>query len=222
MSDVVESLGPPGEPMDVLHVGGGGFSLPRYLRATRPGTQSTVLELDPTLIDIGKEQLALTLEDIEVITGDARLNIKEVPEGSMDLVIGDAFGGISVPWHLTTREFVRDIHDRLVPGGTYALNMIDYGDRLFARAELATLADVFEHVAVFAPQARFGEGSTGGNFIMVASDAPIDVTAILARNESRGDNEAALTGEDARTFIRDAQVLTDDHAPVDQLIQPLP
>ncbi|MDX1510052.1 MAG: fused MFS/spermidine synthase [Nitriliruptorales bacterium] len=222
LSDVIESLAPPGEPLDVLHIGGGGFSMPRYLRATRPGTHSTVLELDPKLIEIGREHLALTLEDIDVITGDARLNIEDVQLQSMDLVIGDAFGGISVPWHLTTREFVEAIRDVLRPGGTYALNLIDYGDRRFARAELATIADVFEHVAVFAPEGRLGEDPEGGNFIMVASDEPIEVAAILARNASRGDDEAVLVGEELTRFIGDARVLTDDHAPVDQLIQPLP
>ena len=222
LSDVIESLAPAGERLDVLHIGGGGFTMPRWLRATRPGTHSTVLELDPEIVEIGREQLALTLEDIVVHTGDARLNIAEVPAGSMDLVIGDAFGGISVPWHLTTREFVADIHDRLRPGGTYALNLIDYGDRLFAKAELATLLEVFEHVAVLAPLARLGDEPTGGNFIMVASDEPIDVDAILARNAARGDDETGLSGEELTAFVGDAQVLTDDHAPVDQLIQPLP
>ena len=49
-----------------------------------------------------------------------RLTLAAVPEGSQDLVIGDAFGGVSVPWHLTTREFVTMIHDRLRPDGVYA------------------------------------------------------------------------------------------------------
>ena len=30
----------------LVHVGGGGFTMPRYLAATRPGTRSVVLELD--------------------------------------------------------------------------------------------------------------------------------------------------------------------------------
>lgn len=227
LSDVVDTAWPEGAPLDAVHVGGGGFTMPRYLRATRPGTESLVLELDPELVAIGQEELGLELrDDIEVRTGDARLTLAAVPEDSQDLVIGDAFGGVSVPWHLTTREFVTMIHDRLRPDGVYALNLIDFGPRDFARAEVATIADVFTHVAVFAPPARLEprEAGRGGNFVVVASDAPIDVDAILASNAARGDDEAAVSTADGtlEEFVGDAPVLTDDFAPVDQILTPLP
>ena len=137
-----------------------------------------------------------------------------------------AFSGQSVPWHLTTQEFVELVRDKLRPGGTYTLNMIDYGDREFARAEVATIAAVFEHVLVLAPETRLaprGEGS-GGNYVVAASDEPLDVEAILERNRLRGDDEAAVSTSDGSlaAFVDGAQVLTDDHAPVDQLLTPLP
>lgn len=228
VSDVLAAIAPEGEPLTATHVGGGGFTFPRYLRATRPGTASTVLELDPLLVEIAEEELGFVPgPDVEVHTGDARLTLVEaVPQGSQDVVIGDAFGGISVPWHLTTREFVAAIHDRLRPGGTYVLNLIDFGDREFARAEAATLAAVFDHVAVLAPPERLaprGEGS-GGNFVLVGSDDPVPLDAILARNAARGDDEAAVSTSDGSlaAFTRGAMVLTDDHAPVDQLLTPIP
>ncbi len=225
LSDVLAHAAPPGEPLDVLHIGGGGFTMPRYLRHTRPGTDSTVLEIDPMLIDIATAQLGLELrDDIDVRIGDARQTLREIPRGSQDVVIGDAFGGVSVPWHLTTRQFVEQIEARLRPGGTYVLNLIDYGPRGFARAEAATLRAVFEHVAVLAPPARLRRpDGEGGNFILVGSDDPLPVEEILARNRARGDDEAAVsTGDGLGAFIGDAPVLTDDYAPVDQLITPLP
>ncbi len=231
MSDVFATIAPEGEPLDVINIGGAGMSLPRYLATTRPGTRSLVLELDQLLVDVAQDQLDVTLDDdLRVEVGDARLTLDEQPEAAADLIIGDAFGGVSVPWHLTTREFVELIRSRLRPGGTYALNMIDYGDLGFARAEAATLAAVFEHVAILAPVERL-RGETGGNFIMVASDAPIDVAGMLARNAARGDDEAAAAtglsapetdGPTFAEFVGDAEVLRDDHAPVDTLITPLP
>lgn len=229
MSDVLANVAPPGQPLDVAHVGGGGMSLPMYLRHVRPGTQSTVLELDPLLVDISREELGYVPgDDIEVVTGDARLSLQDLGPGSQDVVIGDAFGGVSVPWHLATREFVDDIHEVLRPGGTYALNMIDYPPLGFARAELATLQAVFDHVAVLAPRARL-RGESGGNFVLVASDRPLDVPAMLERNTERGDDEHALwTGgssiDDASLadFVGGAQALRDDFAPVDQLLNPYP
>ncbi|MDX1658879.1 MAG: fused MFS/spermidine synthase [Nitriliruptorales bacterium] len=220
MSDVLATVAPPGAPLDVVHVGGGGFTLPRYLRATRPGSDHIVLELDPLLVEIGQDQLGLELrDDIEVRTGDARLTLRDVPDGSADVVVGDAFGGVAVPWHLTTQEFLWEVRRVLTSGGVYVMNLIDHEPLAFARAEVATLRTVFEHVAVLAPPARL-RGEEGGNFVIVASDGELDVAAMLARNEARGDDEAALVDEELEAFVDGAQVLTDEHAPVDQLLTP--
>jgi spermidine synthase len=206
----------------VLHIGGGGFSMPRYLAATRPGTSSLVLELDPELVVLAREELGLqTGPDLQVVTGDARLTIQDTPVAAYDLVIGDAFGGVAVPWHLTTREFLELIDARLRPGGIYAMNAIDFPPLGFVEAEVATFRQVWDHVAVIAPASRLS-GERGGNFILVGSDEPLPIDAILGRNRDRGDDEAALVDDEVAGFVGGAQVLTDDHAPVDQLITPLP
>jgi spermidine synthase len=220
LSDVIATLAPEGEPIDALHVGGGGFTMPRYLAAVRPGSASTVLEIDPALIDIAEGELGLrTGPDLRVEIGDARTTLGEQPADAYDLVIGDAFGGLAVPWHLTTAEFVAGVRRTLRPGGTYALNLIDYPPLGFARAETATLREVFAHVAVIAPAARL-DGEEGGNFVLVASDEPLDVAGLQAVNRQRGDDDVVATGQALDAFVGDALVLTDDYAPVDQLLTP--
>jgi spermidine synthase len=211
-------------PLDVLHVGGAGFTMPRYLDATRPGSTSVVLEVDPLLESLAREELALDLDDLEVITADARLGIGGVDDDAVDMVIGDAFGGVAVPWHLATLEFKRTIHDRLRPGGVYTLNVLDYGPRDFLRAELATLLEVFTHVAVVGDPGDFGprgERGLGGNFVVVASDDPLPLDAIERANRGRAQLDEILHGAALEGFVGDAQVLTDDYAPVDQLLTPL-
>jgi spermidine synthase len=179
-----------------------------------------VLELDPTLVQIARDELGLeTGPDLRVRVGDARLGLREQPDAAYDLVIGDAFGGQAVPWHLATREFTEGIRRTLRPGGTYAINLIDYPPLGFARAEAATLRAVFDHVAVVAPPQRL-DRQEGGNFVLVASDDPIDVEAIQSRNQRRGDDDEVATGVRLNEFIGDAQVLKDDYAPVDQLLTP--
>ncbi len=222
LSDVLETFRTPGDPIDVLHIGGGGFSLPQYLAATRPGTYSKVFELDPSLVQLAQDELGLVLsEELEVETGDARINLQQESEDRYDLVIGDAFGGQAVPWHLTTREIIADIRRVLRPDGVYAINLIDYGDLGFARAEAATLRDVFRHVAVMAPPDRIA-GREGGNFVMIASDAPIDGEAILSRSAARGDDDIVVSDPAGlEAFIDGGQVLRDSFAPVDQLLTPL-
>jgi spermidine synthase/MFS family permease len=223
--DVADAFRPEGEPVTAMHVGGGGFTMPRYLRATRPGSQHLVLELDPLLVEVSQDELGLDLgDDIEVVTGDARLSVRRAEEDRYDLVIGDAFGGVSVPWHLATVEFLRDLERAMTEDGVYVANVIDHGPRDFLRAELATAREVFDHVAVLGPESRFGprDRPGGGNVVVVASDAPLDLDAILEENRSRGGDAVALSGDALDEFIGEAPVLTDDDAPVDQLLTPLP
>lgn len=212
MADVIAVATPPG-PLDVLSIGGGGFTFPAYLDAVRPGTNHVVLEIDASLVEIGRSELGLE-DEAEVVVDDARRSIEGVPANSIDLVIGDAFSGLSVPWHLTTVEFVEEVADRLRPGGIYTINVIDYEDIDFARSETATLQEAFDHVAVLAP-APYLAREAGGNFVLVASHQPIDLTAIEARIGARGGTEVAVTGDE---FVGDARPLVDDFAPVDQMI----
>lgn len=216
--DVIDVESPPG-PLDVVSIGGGGFTLPGYLNATRPGTANLVLEIDESLIEIGRTQLGLG-DEVAVIVDDARRSIRSVPVRSADVVVGDAFSGLTVPWHLTTVEFVEEVAGRLTPEGLYTINLIDGPELGFARAETATLMEVFPHVAVFAP-ADYLAGVSGGNFVLVGSAAPIDVTAIEETLRSRGGIEIGITGDDLAGFVDDARPLIDDFAPVDQLISGL-
>lgn len=223
--DVITAIAPDQEPLTALHIGGAGMTMPRYLRHVHPGSTSTVLELDELLVELAEDELGFTPgSDIQILIGDARSTARQVDVGTYDLVIGDAFGGVAVPWHLATREFTQLLHDTLTPRGVYVMNVLDYGPRDFLRAELATVGDVFDHVAVIARAASFdpSNASAGGNHVVVASDAPLPLEAITDRNRARGRDDAFLHGSELDRFIGDAQVLTDDHAPVDQLLTPRP
>lgn len=223
--DVITAMAPDREPLRALHIGGGGFTMPQYLRSEHPGSTSTVLEVDPLLVELSEAELGLVLgDDIEVLTGDARMTIGGVERGSYDLVIGDAFGGVAVPWHLATREFTQAVHDVLRPGGIYTMNVIDYDARDFLRAEVATVAAVFDHVAVLGRPGSFGPQRTqvGGNYVVLASDQPLPLEAITAANQRRARDDELLTGDALADLVGDAIVLTDDYAPVDQLLTPIP
>jgi spermidine synthase len=206
-------------PLDALHVGGGGFSFPRYLRAVDPASRHLVLELDPVVLATAREELGFAPDPaIEVALGDARQTILDVPDDSRRLVVGDAFGGRSVPWHLTTTEFVRQIDRVLAPDGRYVQNLIDGPALRFVRAEAATLHTVFEHVAVITWDATF-DGSSGGNVVLVASHQPFDPAAIDAAVRADTAGARVLAGDDALdAFTAGAPILSDDFAPADQLI----
>lgn len=218
LSDVLAAIAPEGQPLDALHIGGGGFTLPRYLSATRPGSRNLVLELDPSVVEISERELGLVQgPELRVEVGDARLGLARQPDDAYDVVIGDAFGGLAVPWHLTTRELVEEVERTLRTDGVYAVNLIDFPPLGFARAEVATLRAVFDHVTVVGPSDRL-EGLAGGNFVLVASNAPLPLEAIATRNASRGDDDTVAKAADIEAFTAGAHVLTDDYAPVDQLL----
>ncbi len=192
IGDAIDAL--PAGPLDAVYVGGGGFTLPRYVAATRPGSRASVLEVDGPLVELARRRLGLqTSPALRVRIGDARVTLRDEPTDSADLVVGDAFGGRTVPWHLTTVEFVRDIRRVLRPGGLYAMNLIDRGTLRLARAEAATLLHVFDGVRLI------DSYEPGGNLILLASDGWRDRRA-------------------AERFAGDADVLRDDDAPADQLI----
>ena len=210
----------PAGPLDALHLGGGGFTLPRHLAAVRPESRSVVLEVDPQIPEIGQARLGLqTGDDLAVEVGDARTLIAEQDAAAYDVVLGDAFGSLAVPWHLTTAEMVEQVRRVLRPDGVYVLNVIDFPPLAFARAEAATLLAAFDDVALMAlPETLAGED--GGNLVLVASDRSLPVDALARRAAARGEPDSVVGRDEVERFAAGAQVLTDDDAPVDQLLTP--
>ncbi|MFP5282845.1 MAG: fused MFS/spermidine synthase, partial [Actinomycetes bacterium] len=144
MATVIDSAFPAGTALRAYHLGGGGLTVPRYLERTRPGTASVVSEIDPGVVHLDRERLGLVSgPGLEVRVEDGRLGLRRLADASQDVVVGDAFGGVSVPWHLTTREAVAEVERVLHADGVYAVNLIDHGGLGFARAEVATLSRVF-------------------------------------------------------------------------------
>lgn len=217
---VIDVVAPEGEPLSALHLGGGGLTLPRYLAEVRPGTESLVVEVDPGVVAIDRDQLALETSDaLRVRVADGRVGLAEEPGGTRDLVVGDAFGGLSVPWQLTTREAVRLIDSALTDDGVYAVNLIDYPPLDFVRAELATLQEVFPYVLLLA-RAPTLAGEGGGNVVAVASRSPLPAGEIAAGLVERDLAWQVAERPELDALVGDAQVLTDDYAPVDQLLTP--
>ena len=199
----------PDGSLDVLHVGGGGFSMPRYVSAERPGSNNVVLEIDEGLLEIAEKELGLSdAKNLDVRFGDARQALPDLPSDGFDIIVGDAFGGDVVPWHLTTAEAVEEYDRLLRPGGVYVMNLIDGGESGFARAQLATLAESFEYLAVLVP---VDPPRRAYNQILVASDEPLGEIDIP---DGAG---VFLGGAEVIEYIADAQVLTDNFAPAEQL-----
>ncbi|MFJ6699558.1 fused MFS/spermidine synthase [Streptomyces sp. NPDC091272] len=225
LASVVDAAFPEGEPLTAHHLGGGGLTFPRYLAATRPGTRSVVSEIDGGVVRVDRERLGLRPgSGIEVRTEDGRLGLRRLEAGSRDVVVGDAFGGVSVPWPLTTAEAMADVRRVLTEDGLYVANLIDHGELAFARAKVATLSETFEHVSLIGEPAdigvRPGGVAEGGNLLVLASQRPVDLPAAQAALDARQTGWKITTGAALTSWVGDARRLTDDYAPVDQLLRP--
>ncbi len=215
IGDAIDGRAPPSAALDAVFLGGGGFTLPRYLAATRPGSRSRVLEVDGALVDLARERLGLrTGPALRVRTGDARVTLRDEPTASADLVVGDAFGGRSLPWHLATREFAADVRRVQRPGGLYALNVIDAGPLDLVRAVGATLLDGFPDVALVARPGPYG-GPRAGNLVYLASETALPAGVRTTARGARTYDRAAVA-----RFVAGSDVLRDDEAPADQLLTP--
>lgn len=213
---VLDTHFPAGMAVRAHFIGAGGVTLPRYLAHARRGSMSTVSEIDAGVIGLDRQMLGLTHDPgVDIYIEDGRRGLSRLLDHSLDVVVGDAFSGVSVPWHLTTRETVAEIRRTLRTGGVYVVNVIDHPPLAFAKAEVATIAEAFGHV-VFVTKPGVVAGTDGGNVVIVASDGPIGTGAL---RDALPDMQVVDDGQ-ARRWADGAPVLTDDYAPVDQLLTP--
>ena len=87
---LIDLAAPTGTPLRVLHLGGGGLTLARYVAATRPRSSQVAVEADAALVELVRRRLPLQAR-VRVRTGDARTVLEGVRAGSFDLVIADVF-----------------------------------------------------------------------------------------------------------------------------------
>lgn len=219
MAASVEATHADDEPLRVLHLGGGGMTLPRYWAQVRPGSTSTVLEIDPGVVRLVRDRIAIDPPGVDLRIVDARVGLHDEPDRAYDVVIGDAFSSIAVPWHLATAQAMEEVRRTMAPGGLAALNVIDQPPLALMRAVTATVSATFDHVAVLGTPATLA-GREGGNAVVLASDEPLPLSLIDAELAEADPDQRMLAGEALDRFIGSARVLTDDLAPVDQLLTP--
>lgn len=222
--DAIEVDNESAEPIDAIYLGGGAFTVPRYVRATRPGSDQTILEIDGDLVEVVENELDFDRgADVDIVVGDGRLSLGDIESNSADVVVGDAFGSRAVPFHLATEEFLTDVERVVRRDGIYVANVIDGSRQEFLRAETATISEVFAHVALIR-----GPGivqGRNGNSVVVASQSPLDLESLSERLSSDEDPSSdsgvvgdLLIGAELDAYLDGATILTDDFAPVDQLI----
>lgn len=95
----------------------------------RPGQDWTFYEIDPAVVRIARDPRYFTFlsscraDACEVVLGDARRQLARVPDGTLDLLILDAFSSDAIPVHLLTREALALYVRKLAAGGVLLLHV---------------------------------------------------------------------------------------------------
>ncbi|HKB80372.1 MAG TPA: fused MFS/spermidine synthase [Thermoanaerobaculia bacterium] len=207
----------------LLFLGGGGYTLPRYLAASVPGASIDVVEIDPAVTRVAIDYLGVDPHgSIHTVNQDARWFVMNTRK-RYDAIFCDAFNDLSIPFHLTTREFNARLTKLLEPRGFVAANVIDN----YQRGEfLPAYANTIR--SVFGPQnvALLGEWPATlvdmqGTFVVVASPDTNELRTFLRRPVPP--TTTLIGPRSLSDYLRPRHplLLTDDYAPVDNLLAKL-
>jgi tetratricopeptide (TPR) repeat protein/spermidine synthase len=218
-----------------LFLGGGGYVFPRYVDRYWPGSVIEVAEIDPEVTETVRHWLGMeSSPSIRIHHLDARNYVEDLlKKGGADdnpprfqFIYGDTFNHYSVPFHLTTLEFNEKLDKLLTDDGVYMLNVIDVlASGRFLGAVVNTLQKTFPEVAVIKtrPVLNPGDLSSRDTYVVVASRRKLDWTALARPGESDSLPGALLAPEQLSLLSERNRgiVLTDDYAPVENLLTSL-
>ena len=206
----------------VLFVGGGGFTGPRIFHETYPNVTVDVVELDPKVIDAADRYFGIPDSPrMNVYRGGGRQYL-ESTNRTYDVIVLDAYRKDSVPFELTTVEFMQLASDRLADDGVLLANLISAPSgpaSEFYRAEYRTMQQAFPRVYTFP--------TAGGPAVQNIEVVATKESSVVTREELRARNARRDIGIDLSTdldsYRRDeptdgVPILRDDRAPVDSLL----
>jgi spermidine synthase len=216
------------EIRSVLVIGLGSATVPRHVLHHYPDTRVTVVEIDPVVVELARKYFFLEESPrLRVETIDGRVFLKRTSE-RFDLVMVDAFGadryGLTVPPHLTTREFFEEVKAKMTAGGIFVFNAPQQMPSAGTNAIWKTVAAVFPEQYVFNTHDGISCLVMG-----VVTPRKLSQADLVARGRAalekgssvpylvdRLERLQPLPDEAAR---EQAQLLTDDFAPVDRLLR---
>jgi spermidine synthase len=212
-----------------LFLGGGGYTFPRFIEAKYPEAEIHVVEVDPEITRVVKKYLGVSESSrIRSFNEDGRwfvINCKE--KGTYDFIFGDAFNDLSIPYHLTTKEFAMQLKGLLKPDGLLLANVIDsFKKGAFMPSYIRTLEEVFGkgnvHLLTLTPDyERIGIST----FVVAASPERLDMDDFIraVKGKRAEMTSHVMPPDQLQEFLKEhySVILTDDYVPVDNLIAPI-
>jgi spermidine synthase len=195
-------------------LGNGAGTTARAYAEYFPDTVIDGVEIDGELHDIGKEYFGLEERpQLNLYTDDARPFLRRTDE-RYDAIFADAYRQPYIPFYLTTVEFFELARDRLNPGGVLVVNVgHPEGSDELEKVLSATLSEVFPFVA--------RDPLEDVNTLLVAAEEEPTADNLRAAAETLPDDLRPIALNTAARLapkLEGGEVYTDDHAPVEWLI----
>ena len=180
------------------------------------------VEIDPDIVKLGRQYFNMNEKNLNVFVEDGRYFMATTRK-RYDLVAIDAYQQPYIPFQLTTKEFFQLARDHLTPHGVVAINAgRTPNDFRLVDALATTMRAVFKHVYIV-------DTIAGLNSILVATNDDTTQISNFAANAqllkqpllTAVANETLDPEGNLRTSNAHSIVFTDDHAPVESIIDQL-
>ncbi|HWV25345.1 MAG TPA: fused MFS/spermidine synthase, partial [Thermomicrobiales bacterium] len=176
------------------------------------------VELDPEIVRVGREYFDMTEPNLNVIVNDGRYVLRTT-ETEYDLIAVDAYRQPYIPFQLTTREFFQEVSDAMTDEGVAVMNVgRTRTDYRLVDVIASTMKSVFPNVYLIDT-----ERYTNTMVIATKSPSGIDTFAASVSRQPEGSllrqvGESAIRTGNIREVTEVTTVFTDDHAPVERVV----
>lgn len=203
------------EKKEFLVIGGGAYSIPKYLLSKYPESKVMVVEIDSVLTEIAVDYFGLkSKKNLEVIHEDARMFINSNETSSMfDVIVFDVFSSSpSIPFHLVTQSSFSRLLRKLNHQGLFAMNIISSIEgekRQLLDSIVSTLKLSIQNISIYKIDPE-REDDEAQNIVLFASDSKEVIDEIKLSLNSK-----PLALHDSKV------ILTDDFSPIEKMYLPL-
>jgi predicted membrane-bound spermidine synthase len=228
---------------NLLLIGSAAGTIPRQYTAVYGDIPIDGVEIDPGIIQVGRQWFDMNQPNLNAIPADGRYYLANLTT-RYDVIGVDAYRPPYIPFHLTTVEFFTQINERLTDEGVVIINAgRTAADYSLVNALASTMKTVYPSVYVLD---ALDCGSDFGNSLVIGTAQPTRATnlaanATLMQNPLLQDvtarslsarlwevhcteNETWLPASPATTTIPIEACMspfTDDKAPVEQVVHRL-
>lgn len=164
---------------NVLTIGLGGGSVPKYIYEYCPEISQTVVEINPQIIKIARSHFYVPENDarLNIIEGDGIEHLINHPNGA-DVLMIDAFDSIGIPPNFCSQDFFDSCETALTNDGIFVINL--WGSDKNFDIYLQRIEQSFDNKVLMLPT-----GKPGNIVVFGFKHLPADLRIISLRERAK-------------------------------------